>query len=40
MIKFLVPIWTMLFVFRPFEMVPDQEDMLPVISEDGVSWDK
>ncbi|KAI0224257.1 hypothetical protein LSAT2_024724 [Lamellibrachia satsuma] len=34
-VKFLVPIWTMLFVFQPIEMVPDQEDLLPAISEDG-----
>ena len=36
-IKFLVPIWTMLFVFQPIEMVSDQEDLLPAVSEDGVS---
>ena len=29
----------MLFVFQPIEMVPDQEDLLPAISEDGVRTD-
>ncbi|XP_041351801.1 uncharacterized protein LOC121370558 [Gigantopelta aegis] len=34
-IKLLVPIWVMLFVFQPTPPAADQEDLLPAFSDDG-----
>lgn len=36
-LKLLLPIWVMLFVFHPLPPAGDQEDLIPAFSEDGVS---
>ena len=34
--KLLLPIWVMLFVFQPVPLIMDSDDLIPALSDDGV----
>lgn len=34
--KLLLPIWVMLFVFQPAPPIMDSDDLIPALSDDGV----
>ena len=37
MLKFMLPLWAMLFVFHPMELAPEHDELHQAVSEDGVS---